>query len=263
MDHQSLTIVKLGGKLIDQERLFRESLSSFSGLEGPKILVHGGGASATRLADRMGVIATMVDGRRITDKSMLEIAVMVYGGKINKQIVGQLQALGVNALGLTGADLNLIQAHKRPVTHIDYGFVGDIDEINLPMLIQLLDLSITPVFAPITHDLKGQLLNTNADTIASTLARALSSQYEVNLVFCFDKPGVLRDPAEEISLIKEISTENFEQLKSQHIITEGMIPKLDNAFDAIRAGVKNVFLCSPSQIQNIRLDTFSGTRLFT
>ncbi len=262
MDHSSLTIVKLGGKLIDQETLLQESLTSFSALEGPKIMVHGGGSSATRLAERIGVVATMIDGRRITDESMLEIAVMVYGGKINKQIVSQLQAFGINAIGLTGADLNMIQAHKRPVTHIDYGFAGDIDQINLPMLIQLLDLSITPVFAPITHDLKGQLLNTNADTIASTLARALSSQYEVNLGYCFDKPGVLRDPTEELSLIEEISWENFELLKSQQIITEGMIPKLDNAFEAIRAGVKNVFLCSPSQIQNIRLNTFTGTRLF-
>ena len=239
-----LKIFKIGGGIIDREPDLLEFLRLFSAVKGLKILVHGGGKGASEMMARLGIAPRMLNGRRITDAATLDLVTMFYAGKTNKQIVAALQAQGVNALGLSGADGNVIQAVKRPVRDVDYGFVGDLSEasVNAEMLHQLLALGLTPVLCPINHDGQGQLLNTNADTIAASVAKALSRKYVVELHFCFEKNGVLADVNDEQSVMTEINQTNYAALKSQGIIAEGMLPKLDNAFEALHFGVDKVII---------------------
>ncbi|GAB3294678.1 acetylglutamate kinase [Hymenobacter humi] len=239
-----LKIFKIGGGIIDHEPDLLEFLRLFSEVSGPKILVHGGGKGASEMTTNLGIAPQMVNGRRITDAATLDIVTMFYAGKTNKQVVAGLQKLGVNALGLSGADGNVIHAVKRSVREIDYGFVGDLDEtsINVRLIHQFLELGLTPVFCPINHDGHGQLLNTNADTIAASLAKALSQQYAVELHFCFEKNGVLTDVNDNQSVIPKITPVNYSELKEQGIIAAGMLPKLENAFDALNYGVEKVII---------------------
>lgn len=239
-----LHILKIGGNVIDDDISLQEFLEKFSALQGRKILVHGGGKIATRVAGDLGVEAKLIDGRRVTDKPMLDVATMVYAGLTNKHIVSSLQKFGCDALGLSGADGNTIKAVKRPVRTIDYGYVGDIlvDSVNTLSIKKLLEAGFTPVFSAITHNGLGQLLNTNADTIASALAVALAKTYDTNLIYCFEKEGVLRDIDDPKSLIEAIRIDEFELLRTSGLIYEGMIPKLENAFEALEKGVKNVYI---------------------
>lgn len=243
-----MTIIKVGGKIVEEATSLQKLLQEFSVLEGLKILVHGGGRTATALATKMGVPTQMVDGRRITDQEMLNIVTMVYGGLVNKNVVAQLNAYGIKALGLTGADMNVIHSHKRPVKTVDYGFVGDVDHVDAAMLSMLLEQGIVPVMAPLTHDGAGQLLNTNADTIAAETAKALAENFDVTLVYCFEKKGVLRDENDDDSVIPHINAEHYEKLKAEGIVQGGMIPKLDNSFDALKAGVSRVVITCVEQI---------------
>ncbi len=235
-----LIIAKIGGKLIDTPELLNEFLADFASLKTPKILVHGGGNIASELAKTMGITPKMHNGRRITDAQTLDIVTMTYAGLINKNIVAQLQKLGCNSLGLSGADANSIKAHKRPVKDIDYGFAGDIDAIDSDMLTALLGLGLTPVFCALSHDQKGQLLNTNADTIAASLASALSDSFAVSLYYCFDKKGVLLDVNDNNSVIESIDRSQYKTLKEQGIIAAGMLPKLHNCFMALENEVVKV-----------------------
>lgn len=223
----------------DNDRL-RRFLSGFAAAGGRKVLVHGGGRRATAIAARLGVESRMVDGRRITDKDMLEVVTMIYGGLVNKNIVAGLQAIGVNALGLTGADADAVRSHKRPVKDIDYGYVGDVDRVAADRLSTLIEAGITPVMAPLTHDGQGCLLNTNADTIAAETAKALAAMYDVTLVFCFEKKGVLADPDDDDSVIPVITRADYARLAASGTVAGGMLPKLDNAFAALEAGVSRV-----------------------
>ncbi len=238
-----IKVVKVGGGIIEQDDALNAFLTSFAQIEGPKVLVHGGGRLATKVAESLGYETKMVEGRRVTDENMLEVVTMVYGGLANKKIVAALQAKGTNALGLSGADGNLISAHKRPVKDVDYGWVGDIDAINSDLLINLIENGFVPVIAPLSHNGEGKMLNTNADTIASTVARALAQKQETQLVLGFELDGVLRDFNDKSSVIEKITPELFEQYKSEGIISDGMIPKLSNAFEAINAGVASVKIC--------------------
>ncbi|MFY9153987.1 MAG: acetylglutamate kinase [Prolixibacteraceae bacterium] len=253
---ERLTIVKVGGKVVEEKESLELLLNHFSQIRGKKILVHGGGRLATSLAEKLGIPTQMVEGRRITDEATLEVVTMVYAGLVNKNIVAGLQAKGCNAIGLTGADMNLIRAVKRPVKTIDYGFVGDILGVNTSELRLLLNEEVVPVIAPITHDAKGQLLNTNADTIAADLAIELSNYYTVNLFYCFEKKGVLLNPEDENSVISELTYDSFKELLESGIISEGMIPKLDNGFSAMKNGVNQILITNPSLISMAR-----GTRL--
>ena len=237
-----ISIIKIGGNVIDYPEKLGEFLSIFAKVPGYKILVHGGGVMASRFGESMGIMPEMVDGRRITDKDTLDIVTMVYAGLISKSLVGKLQALKVNALGMSGADGNLIRSVKRPFIGIDYGYVGDIKEINSVLLQQLLQLGILPVVNAITHDKKGQLLNTNADSIASALATSLALQHHVDLYFCFNKPGVLVDEKNEQSIIPLINEDIYKELRKENVIHSGMIPKLDNAFEALKQGVQRVWI---------------------
>lgn len=239
-----LNVIKIGGNVIDDEDQLQSFLEKFAALQGKKILVHGGGKVATRTAAGLGIEAKMIDGRRVTDAAMLDIVTMVYAGLTNKKIVSLLQKFDCDALGLSGADGNSIKAVKRPVREVDYGYVGDIlvDSVNTLSIKKFLEAGFTPVFSAITHNGLGQLLNTNADTIASALAVSLSKIYDTRLIYCFEKDGVLRDVNDERSVIKSINPDEFEALKSAGVIYEGMIPKLDNAFHAIGKGVKNVYI---------------------
>ncbi|MBR0502258.1 MAG: acetylglutamate kinase [Paludibacteraceae bacterium] len=239
---EKLTVIKVGGKIVEEEASLNDLLQRFSKIEGRKALVHGGGRSATALATRLGIESKMVDGRRVTDEETLKVVTMVYAGLVNKNIVARLQALNVNALGLTGADLNYMRSDKRPVKTVDYGFVGDVKEVNADLLADLIQRGVVPVLAPLTHDKKGNLLNTNADTIASEVAKALAKSFEVTLVYCFEKKGVLMDAENEDSVIKEINHSQFEEYVAKGIIKEGMIPKLENSFAAIESGVKQVVI---------------------
>lgn len=243
-----LTIIKVGGKIVEEEESLRQLLIGFSKIAGNKLLVHGGGRSATKLAERLGIESRMVNGRRITDKATLEVVTMVYGGLVNKNIVAGLQALGVNALGLTGTDLNTIRSEKRPVKDIDYGYVGDVKEVNADMLSNLISLGIVPVLAPLTHDKQGNILNTNADTIAGETAKVLAKKFDVELVYCFEKKGVLMNENDDDSVIPVINKGDFEKLVEEKVIQGGMIPKLENAFEALDAGVKKVVITEASQI---------------
>ncbi len=237
-----LFIIKIGGNIIDDEAKLASFLQTFAAVKEKKILVHGGGKLATKLAEQTGVQQQMVEGRRITDAETLKIVTMVYAGLINKTVVAQLQASGCNAVGLSGADGNAMKAHKRIVKDIDYGFAGDVDEVNSDFLHRLLQENATPVLAPITHDGKGQLLNTNADTIAQETAKAMSALYDVQLIYSFEKAGVLLDAADESSVISSINPQRFAELKQQNLVFAGMIPKLDNAFAALNHGVKKVII---------------------
>jgi acetylglutamate kinase len=260
-----LYVIKIGGNVIDNSESLHIFLKDFTAIKGHKILVHGGGKVATQLSDTLGVEAKLVEGRRITDIETLRIVTMVYGGLINKNIVAQLQLHGNNAIGLTGADGDFIRTKKRPVKTIDYGFVGDIDDdsIKADRIGKLLDAGFTPVFCAITHDGNGQLLNTNADTVASALAVAMAGLYETDLIFCFEKKGVLRDINDEGTLIKELDPQRYEELKKQQIIHSGMLPKLDNAFNAIACGVKSVIIGKSDDIGTLKYNTPFGTRLTT
>ncbi|MDR0412720.1 MAG: acetylglutamate kinase [Dysgonamonadaceae bacterium] len=243
-----LTIVKVGGKVVEDPQSLEVMLKEFSRIAGYKILVHGGGPSASRLAGQLGIKNQFVEGRRITDSETLKLVIMVYAGLINKNIVARMQALSLDAVGLTGADMNLMLAAKRPVKDIDYGWVGDVKEINAPVLTDLLNQNFVPVIAPLTHDGAGQLFNTNADTIACEIAKVLTYSFNVRLVYCFEKEGVLRDENDEESVIQSINREEFQAYKASGVVKEGMIPKLDNAFDAIAAGVKEVIITRAADI---------------
>lgn len=249
---QTLNIIKIGGSIANDEQRLASFLDNFVNIDYPKILVHGGGTSATDLCKKLGIPVQMKDGRRITDKPALDVAVMVYAGLINKTIVAQLQGRSCNAIGLSGADLNIIPAQKRDHPTIDYGFVGDItpEEINTYFIQRLLDEQVVPVFPAVTHDGKGQLLNTNADSIASSLTIALTKRYTTNLIYCFEKPGVLRDVEDDDSWIEHIDSEKYLQLKEDGIINEGMIPKLDTAFEALQQDVNRVYIKHADNLLN-------------
>ncbi|WP_165040859.1 acetylglutamate kinase [Dysgonomonas sp. ZJ709] len=249
---EKLTIIKVGGKIVEEADSLKQLLKDFSQIEGYKLLVHGGGRSATKLAERLGIESHMVNGRRITDEETLKVVTMVYGGLVNKNIVAGLQAQGVNALGLTGADMNLIRSEKRPVKDVDYGFVGDVKEVNVNFLVSLISQGVVPVLAPLTHDKEGHMLNTNADTIAGETAKALAKSFDVSLVYCFEKRGVLMDENDDNSVIPRLNKADFERLVKEKIIQGGMIPKLENSFASIEAGVKEVIITSASEIgQNL------------
>lgn len=254
---QSLTVIKIGGNIVDNEEALTAFLDTYAQIQGPKVLVHGGGKLATRMAGQLGIQTQMVNGRRVTDDAMLPIAVMVYAGLINKQIVAQLQHRGCDAMGFSGADAQVITSHKRPVKPIDYGFVGDFtpNDVNTPRIKQLIEIGLCPVFSAITADKEGQLLNTNADTIASNLAIALASHYEVSLVYCFERSGVLQDINNENSVISTINRENFEQLKNDGIIVDGMLPKIENALAAIDQNVKKVCIKKAEHLLNEQAGT--------
>lgn len=240
---EKLTIVKVGGAVVEDEAQLAQLLKDFSAIEGKKVLVHGGGRRATQVAASLGIESKMVNGRRITDAEMLNVVTMVYGGLVNKNLVARLQANGVNALGLTGADIDVIRSHKRPLKDgIDYGFVGDVDKANGEMLSRLIEVDITPVMAPLTHDGQGTILNTNADTIASETAKALAPYYDVTLIFSFEKKGVLNNPDDDDSVIPVITRADFIKYKEDGTISGGMLPKIENALAAIDAGVSRVII---------------------
>ena len=251
---QQLTIIKVGGKIVEEEETLQQLLKDFTAIPGAKVLIHGGGRSATKIAAQLGIESQMVNGRRITDTEMLKVVTMVYGGLVNKTIVSRLQAEGINALGLTGTDMDIIRSHKRPVKDVDYGFVGDVDAVNGALLSDLIQKGIVPVIAPLTHDGKGNILNTNADTIAGETAKALAKYFDVTLFYCFEKKGVLQDADDDNSVIPYINEEAFKQYVEEGVIVGGMIPKLENAFNAIHAGVNKVVITLASAI-----DGKSGT----
>ncbi|MEO6327823.1 MAG: acetylglutamate kinase [Ginsengibacter sp.] len=248
---EKLIVIKIGGNIIDDEKKLFDFLKDFAAIEGKKILVHGGGKLATKMAAQLAIPQQLVEGRRITDAETLKVVTMVYAGYINKNIVAQLQLHNCNAIGLTGADGNSIQAHKRIHAQIDYGFVGDVDNVNVRLLQSFLDLDITMIFAAITHDSKGQLLNTNADTIAQEIAKALCKNYDVNLIYSFEKNGVLENSEDDNSVINQIDQESYKDLKQRAIIFAGMIPKLDNAFTALNRGVKKVIVGKAEHIHQL------------
>lgn len=239
---EKLSIIKIGGNIIEDEASLNKFLQLFANLEGHKILVHGGGKRATLIASKLGINSKLIDGRRITDAETLEVITMVYGGLVNKNIVAKLQALNIDALGLTGADINSIQSVKRPVQKIDYGFVGDVKQIASSSIDKLIQANFTPVFCAITHDKKGQLLNTNADTIANTIAAGMSRIYDASIYYCFELNGVLQDFNDKESVIKNINAESYKELLEKGIIADGMIPKIDNCFDALQNGVQKVYI---------------------
>lgn len=251
-----LTVVKVGGKIVEEDASLKQLLSDFAAIEGHKVLVHGGGRSATAIAAKLGIESIMVNGRRVTDAETLKVVTMVYGGLVNKNIVAQLQAMEINALGLTGADMNYMLSAKRPVGEVDYGFVGDVKAVNAGLLADLIAKGIVPVLAPLTHDKQGNLLNTNADTIAGEAAKALAHYFDVTLVYCFEKKGVLRDEHDDDSVIAEINKEAFAQFVADGVIQGGMIPKLENAFQAIDAGVSQVIITKADAI-----DGKAGTKV--
>lgn len=245
---EKLTVIKVGGKVVEEEATLRRLLDDFALIEGCKVLVHGGGRSATRLASQLGIESKMVNGRRITDEAMLQVVTMVYGGLVNKHIVAGLQARGVNALGLTGADMDVIRSIKRPVKEVDYGFVGDVEQVNATSLSDLIHKGVVPVMAPLTHDGAGNMLNTNADTIAGETAKALADFFDVTLIYCFEKKGVLRDEQDDDSVIPQLTLAQFQQLVADGVIQGGMIPKLENAFQALSEGVAEVVITLASAI---------------
>lgn len=252
-----LYVTKIGGNVLDDDDALNRFLKDFASIQAPKILIHGGGAIATKLGNKLGIESKYINGRRITDRETLDLVTMVYGGLVNKQIVAHLQQWGCNALGVTGADGNMIKAVKRPVREIDFGYVGDItaDSVNSTLLYFLLKQNVVPVFAPLTYS-EGMMLNTNADTIASVLAVSLSKHFDVRLIFCFEKKGVLRDVNDENSVIRNLNEAEYQRLLSAGAFHDGILPKLENAYSAIHAGVKEVLIGQASDlIRNTRVDT--------
>ncbi|MBR4160501.1 MAG: acetylglutamate kinase [Bacteroidaceae bacterium] len=261
---QKINVIKVGGAVVEDSTSLACLIQQFATLPGYKILVHGGGRSATRIAAQLGIESHMVGGRRITDEDMLQVVTMVYGGLVNKRIVAALQAQGVNAVGLTGADMDIIRSHRRAPkmvsmddgtqAMVDFGFVGDVDYANGHRLAKLIlpqdnSDAVVPVVAPLTHDGQGNILNTNADTMAATVAKALTPHFEVTLTYCFEKSGVLTNPDDDNSVIPTINTQSYAQLKTDGIVSGGMIPKLDNAFDSIASGVRRVVITHYTDIQ--------------
>ena len=257
-----INIIKIGGNIIDDEGKLASFLKDFASIEGSKILVHGGGKLATKLAEQLNIPQQMIDGRRITDTETLKVVTMVYAGYINKNIVAQLQSFGCNAIGITGADANTVPANKRNHPTIDYGFAGDVKsaEIGIHAWKALLNAGFTPVLAPITHDNKGQLLNTNADTMAQEIAKALSQEFSVNLVYSFEKKGVLLDINNEASVVPQINPTSYQRLKDEQKIFAGMIPKLDNAFAAVKSGVQKVVIGKAEELHEL-ISGNSGTSI--
>ena len=255
-----LYIIKIGGNVLDNANALDHFLKDFAAIQAPKILIHGGGTIATKIGEQLGIKSNYVNGRRITDQRTLDLVTMVYGGLINKQMVAQLQQLGCNAMGLTGADGNMIKAVKRPVKEIDYGFVGDItsDSVNSTLLYFLLKQNVIPVFAPLTYA-QGGMLNTNADTIASVLAMSLSKHFDVRLVFCFEKKGVLKDVKDENSVIRLLNEPSYKQFLADGIFTDGILPKLENAFSALHAGVKEVLIGQAGDLHQNTKEETEGT----
>ncbi len=255
---EKLTVVKVGGKIVEDETTLTQLLKDFGEIEGSKVLVHGGGRSATKIAADLGIESRMIGGRRVTDTTMLKVVSMVYGGLVNKNIVARLQANSINALGLTGADMNVMRSHKRAPKKVvmedgteemvDFGFVGDVDKCDGKMLSNIINNGIVPVMAPLTHDGNGNLLNTNADTIAGETAKALAPYYDVTLMYSFEHAGVLKDPENEDSVIPLITEKSFKELKKDGTVNGGMIPKIENALDAVRAGVKQVIITKADAI---------------
>jgi acetylglutamate kinase len=254
-----LNIIKIGGNIIDDSAALQQFVQDFAAISGPKILVHGGGKLATQLAEQLQIPQTMIDGRRVTDAESLKIVTMVYAGYINKSIVAQLQAVGCNAVGLSGVDGNLIQAHKRVHPTIDYGFVGDIDSVNTKLLQQLINTEQVIVVAPITHNKTGQLLNTNADTLAQAIAVSLANLYKVNLVFCFEKPGVLTNAEDDSSVVPILAPGLYANLKATGKVYAGMLPKLDNAFAALQSNVHKVIIGDAKELQQLIKGTAGTT----
>jgi len=261
---ESLYIIKVGGAVVEDEAQLRQLLSDFRNIEGRKILVHGGGRRATAIAAKLGIETKMVNGRRVTDAEMLEVVTMVYGGLVNKTIVARLQALGIDAAGLTGADMDCIRSHRRPPVSIsgqegalDYGFVGDVDSVSSAKIAHFIEAGITPVVAPLTHNGQGQMLNTNADTIAAEVAKGMAAEgYDVTLVYCFEKAGVLANADDETSVIPLISSDSFRQLVADGTISGGMLPKIENALAATHAGVSRVLITHSTD-----LTASHGTRI--
>lgn len=246
---EKLTVVKVGGAVVEDEKQLARLLNDFAAIEGNKVLVHGGGRRATKVAASLGIESKMVNGRRITDRDMLEVVTMVYGGLVNKNVVARLQANGVNALGLTGADMDVLRSRKRPIKDgIDFGYVGDVERADGKALQTLIEAGIVPVMAPLTHDGSGNILNTNADTIAGETAKALAPFYDVTLIYSFEKKGVLANPDDDDSVIPMITPADFERYKADGTVAGGMIPKLENAFAAIDAGVGRVIITLASAI---------------
>lgn len=253
---QQLTIIKVGGKIVEDAKALSLLLDDFVKIPGNKVLVHGGGRTATQVAAQLGLETQMIDGRRVTDADMLRVVTMVYGGLVNKSVVAQLNARGICALGITGADCGVIISHKRRPNPIDYGFVGDVDRVDASRLASIINQDITPVLAPLTFDGQGGLLNTNADTIAGETAKAMASAYDVTLVYCFEKAGVLSNPDDDSSVIPEIHAETFPQLVADGTVSGGMIPKIHNSLQAVEAGVKRVVITSA-----LPLNIESGTQI--
>ena len=248
---EKLLVAKIGGNIVDNEEALNSFLNDFAAIDQPKILIHGGGKIATRMAEKLGIETQMINGRRITSKENLDIVVQLYAGLINKNIVAKLQSSQIcNAIGLTGADANVIQAEKRPVKDVDYGFVGDVVDVNSDRIHQFIANALTPVFCAITHNEKGELFNTNADTVASKIAVAMSMYYDVSLYYCFELKGVLTDINDKDSVIESINSEKYSQLKSNGIIADGMLPKMENCFDALNKGVAEVHIANSEFVTN-------------
>ena len=245
---KELNIIKVGGKIVEDKERLERLLDAFCSIPGDKILVCGGGSTATKVSAALGIPTEMVGGRRVTDAETLKVVTMVYAGLVGKQVVSGLQAKGVNAIGLTGADLDCIHSERRPVGKVNYGYVGDITSVNTEAFSNLLEQGVTPVVSPITHNGKGMLLNTNADTIASAVASAMAANYDVTLTFCFEKNGVLSDPDDDNSVIPEIRKPDFARLKEEGVVSEGMLPKLENAFKAIDAGVNKIVITNADNL---------------
>lgn len=260
---ENLFVIKIGGNVIDDEKNLSSFLDILAGIKGKKILVHGGGKIASKIGEQLGITPNYVNGRRITDAATIDVVTMVYGGLLNKKIVAALQSRGVNAIGLTGADANIIPATKRPVKEIDFGFVGDVREnqIGTSVLDALLDNNLTPVFAPLTHDGAGQVLNTNADTIASALAVALSKKYFTRLLYCFEKKGILQDVNDDNSLVTLITKDIYKYLLDQHKLFDGILPKIDNAFAAIDSGVQEVVIGDAKDLLQNTTERIAGTMI--
>ncbi|MDX1543524.1 MAG: acetylglutamate kinase [Christiangramia sp.] len=250
-----LKIVKTGGKLIEDKSRFQEFLKDFSAMEGPKILVHGGGNFATEVATKLGYETKMLDGRRITDANSMQVITMVYAGLISKNIVAGLQKLGSNAVGLCGADGKSVISRKRPVKEVDYGYVGDIEEINVAFISSLLDQDIIPVFSAISYSEEGEILNTNADSIAAEISKAMSREYETELYYCFEKKGVLADAEDDDSVIEFLNREKYQKLLEEKVISDGMLPKLHNCFQALENGVSRIYLGNSGLLQQDSVHT--------